>query len=168
MRILFSAHKSYRLLDKTMAEVGRSEWRPAKPRHPILMQLLKIKTSLKMNNQEKVAKLNRILGETSHKLRLLWPKQNIKSSHLIYKWSHLTYYPRISKISLCHLPVSFIFQLSILGAIALHFSTFEVFYFHIFKYVQAVLKRYWLIIVDEDFSLYPFSTPPPYKIGIFG
>ena len=62
MRILFSAHKSYRLLDKTMAEVGTSEWRPAKPRHPILMQLLKIKTSLKMNNQEKVAKLNKDPG----------------------------------------------------------------------------------------------------------
>lgn len=45
-----------------MAEVGRSEWRPAKPRHPILMQLLKIKTSLKMNNQEKVAKLNKDPG----------------------------------------------------------------------------------------------------------
>jgi len=46
-------HTSLVGLDKTMAEVGRSKWRSAKPRHPILMQLLKIKTSLTMNNQEK-------------------------------------------------------------------------------------------------------------------
>ena len=77
-----------------------------------------------MNNQEKIAKLNRILGETSHKLRLLWPKQNIWSPYLLLDFLEIT---RISKIFLYHLPVSFIFQLPILGAIALHFLTFEAF-----------------------------------------